>query len=588
MEPLHTLSEMLSHIRESYKNPKALNMQTFEGWKSLSTDEMLTAIKEISLGLLSLGLKKGDRVGILADSSSYWTMVDIAIIIAGGVTVPLFVNLSDENYAHEVSQTELEILFISGPEHLELFTRNPQAKIKSVISFCNDWEYPGIRSIASLQELGKEMDSRNPHLYALLEASGKADDLATIIYSSGTTGLPKGVELTQQSLMALIAVNYFNWDPKADRYLNVLPLAHVFGRLLNYCLVGWGVSVYYTYDIKNLGAVCREIHPTILVVVPRLLEKVYAKMLSNVEHAGFMKRKLGLWAFDLANADDHNIFKILLHPIADTVVYSALREAIGGCIRVVISGGAPLNPHLCNFFNDIGIPIYEGWGLTEASTATVNNLIHRKPGSVGKPIDTISVKTSAEGELLVKGPIVMRGYYKNPEATAKALDNEGWLHTGDKGVVDADGFVFIKGRIKELYKTSTGEYIAPVPIEQELCKAPLIDMALVIGQDRKFASVLLLPDLDVLHSLKKIHHQEILSDEEFLHSEFIQDEMHGLIDKVNSHLNKWEQIRSFRFISQPLTVEAGELTPSMKIRREVVAMKYKLLIDEMYPEEIKI
>lgn len=588
MEPLHTIAGVLQHIRGHYSNPKALNQHTPDGWVSFSTEEFLTTVKYVALGLLSIGLKKGDRVGILADPSPYWTITDLAIIVAGGITVPLFVNLSDENFAFEVEQTELEVLFVCGKDRLELVKRNAKARITTIIDFSSELEYPSVRSYESIREAGRELEKSQPKRYEELEADAQAEELATIIYSSGTTGLPKGVELTQKNVTSLITADYFHWDAEKDRYLNALPLAHVFGRLLNLCLVTWGVSVYYTNDIKNFGALCREIHPSILVVVPRLLEKVYAKMLSNVEHASFMKRLLGLWAFDLANTDENNIFRILLHNLADKVVYSALRDALGGSLRVVISGGAPLNPHLCRFFIDIGIPIYEGWGLTEASTVCVNNTQIRKAGSVGIPIGSTEVKVGPGEELLVRGDVVMRGYYKNPQATAATLDSDGWLHTGDKGFIDEDGAVFIRGRIKEMYKTSTGEYIAPVPIEQELCKAPLIDMALVIGQDRKFASVLIVPDLDILHSLKTIHQHGTSTDEEFLQSEFVQGEMRGLIENINQHLNKWEQIRAFRFVLQPLTVETGELTPSMKIRRQFVADKYRSLIDEMYPEEVNI
>lgn len=587
MEPFHSIPDFLKYIQNSYDNPKALNLHTPDGWISLSTKEMITQIRETALGLVALGMKKGDRVGLLADPSPYWTIVDLAIIVAGGITVPLFVNLSDENYTYEVAQTELEILFICRKERFDLHRRNPQPKVKTVVTMDGGVEGHEVLSYEKLRSLGQEWDARYPSCYSELEASAAGDDVATIIYSSGTTGLPKGVELTQANLTALLSSDYFHWNAETDRYLNALPLAHVFGRILNLYLVAWGVGVYYTDDIKNFGALCKEIHPTVLVVVPRLLEKVYAKMLSNVEHAGFMKRKLGLWAFELANADDNSLFKTLLHPIVDKIVYSALREALGGSLRVVISGGAPLNPHLCHFFRDIGVPIFEGWGLTEASTICVNNLESFKLGSVGVPIGPMEVKTSPEGELLARGGVVMRGYYKNPEATAATL-KDGWLYTGDKGLVDEDGFVFIKGRLKEMYKTSTGEYIAPVPIEQELCKVPLIDMALVIGQGRKFASVLLIPDKDVLHSLKKIHNQEILGDEEFLEGEFVQGEMRTLISSINKHLNKWEQIHAFRFILEPLTVESGELTPSMKLRRDFVAKKYENLIDQMYLEEVKI
>jgi long-chain acyl-CoA synthetase len=390
--------------------------------------------------------------------------------------------------------------------------------------------------------------------------------------------------LTHGNLFGEVHQDPFSFDSASDTYLSILPLAHIFARDMNVILLAWGVSVYYLNDVKSVGQVCRTLHPTILVVVPRILERVYSKMLTVVHEAGFMKRTIGQWAFDLARSEQ-GLFKQLMHPVADKVVYSALREALGGKIRVVITGGAALNPDLNRFFIEIGVPIYEGWGLTEACPLTVNTPSHLKVGTVGRPFDRVELSISDEGEVLVRGPLVMRGYFKSPESTAKAIDRDGWLHTGDKGTIDADGYLTLIGRMKELFKTSTGEYIAPVPLEQALSNAPLIDMAMVVAENRKFASCLLYPDFEVLQSLKSAHRMNHLSDEEFLNSEFVKTEMDKLFDTVNAHLNHWEQLHGYRFIPHHPTIDSGELTPSMKIRRDFVTKKYKYLIDEIYEEK---
>jgi long-chain acyl-CoA synthetase len=282
------------------------------------------------------------------------------------------------------------------------------------------------------------------------------------------------------------------------------------------------------------------------------------------------------------------MYKNVMHRIADKIVYSHLRHELGGSIQAVICGGAPLNPHLNHFFHDIGIPIYEGWGLTEGCPITVNRPGANKIGTVGLPFKNCELKISPEGEVLVRGPLVMRSYYKNSEATSRALDAEGWLHTGDRGSIDAEGYLTLKGRMKEMYKTSTGEWVAPVPIEQMLCKAPLIEMAMVIAEGRKFVACLLFPNIEVLKSLKEAQGLVALTDEQFLNSEYVRREMKQLIEAVNKHLNHWEQIYAYCFISQALSIEEGEITPSLKLRRDVILKKYQHLIDAMYPEEVKV
>lgn len=587
MDRWNNFAELINYVREHYDHARALNYCDKNGtWHPMSTKEVLQEIKYVALGLGSLGVKKGDRVGLMALPSPRWTIADLAIIMAGGVLVPLFPNLSEENFIFEVAQTELKTIFVERDEPIEIFDKHRDL-FTAVIELARNKEGSDL-SYEELLRLGKALDIEKPDLYAQLERDVHDDDLAAIIYTSATTGTPKGVELTHKNMTRHLYNHPFTIKANISRYLSILPLAHIFGHSLNLIGFVWGANIYYFNDIKNIGKVCREIHPSILVVVPRLLEKVYAKMQAAVHEAGFMKRHLGQWAFDLANQEQDSLLKHLVHPIVDKIVYTHLRESLGGNLEIVISGGASLNPHLNHFYQEIGVPIFEGWGMTEGCPITVNNQQNNKIGTVGKPFKELELKTTPEGEVLVRGSVVMKGYYKNPEATAQALDTEGWLHTGDKGTIDGDGFLKLEGRLKELYKTSTGEWVSPVPIEQMICNAPLIEMAMVIAEGRKYVSCLLFPNKEILASLKATHNASHLSDDEFLNSEFVRGEMDKLFEQINKHLNHWEQVHAYCFIPHPPSIQAGEMTPSMKLRREVVMKKYQHLIDALYPEEAKV
>jgi long-chain acyl-CoA synthetase len=580
----NTVADMLRNVEQNFSNPRALNYKREGKWTHIPTESFLEQVKHVALGLVSLGLKRGEKVGVFAHPSSQWVISDLGIMMAGGITVPIFPNISDDNFIFEVKHSEIKKIFIEGQDSWFIYTQHKQM-VETVIRIEDGDDNPGI-SFQELLQLGAKLDKEKPTLYKELQEMIKPDDLATIIYTSGSTGVPKGVMVTQYALMNLVYSDPFGINPVTDRYLNILPLAHVFGRILSLVMVSWGISVYYIDDVSQLSTACREAKPTILVVVPRLLEKAYSKMLASIQQSSYVKRKIAQWAFELAHRKG-GFLKRLLHPIADKLVYSSLRNIFGGNLRIVISGGASLNPHLCHFLIEVGIPVYEGWGLTEAATITVNLPGRRKIGTVGIPLKKLDIKTTPDGEVLATGPILMKGYYKNPEATAKALDKDGWLHTGDKGSIDDEGFLTIIGRLKELYKTSTGEYVVPIPIEQALCKSPLIDMALVVADGRKFASALLFPDFDMLHVLKSVHNSKNLTDEEFLKSDTIKLEMETVLNSVNSHLNHWEQIHDYRFIPHSLSIEKGELTPSMKIKRDVVLKKYNDIIESMYREETK-
>lgn len=584
MKQTFTVGELLLLIEKSYDNPKALSRHTPTGWRSLTTQQMITEVKHLALGLISQGLKKGEMVGILALPTSRWTIADLAIMAAGGVSVPLFANISEENFQFEVRQTEMRKVFVGDPES---WVRLEENRDLFDVAISLDAE-PGMKTAIGYEELlaaGEKYDREHPGFYLQHLKEIRPEDIATIIYTSGSTGVPKGAVHTHHSIFSLLHCPIFNWNSKEDVYLSFLPLAHVFARVLNFIMLAWGISIYYYNDVKTIAVACQEIHPSVMVVVPRLLEKMYGKMNEKVESGSGLKKIIGKAAFTAANAANPTILQRLFRPIYEKLVYSKLRAALGGRLRIVFSGGAALNPALYRFYLNAGFPFYEGWGLTEACPITVNRVEKIKIGTVGCAIPGMNVFTSPDGELVATGEMMMKGYYKNPELTAKAFDEQGRLRTGDKGTIDEEGYVTILGRFKELLKTSTGEMIAPVPIEQALVKAPFVDMAMVVGDNKKFAACLIVPDFEYLKNLKAKFNQTHVSDEDFLKSPQMHSEVDQLLHQVNQKLNRWEKIQAFRFIPKQLTIENGEMTPSMKIKREVVEAHYKKLIDSIYEEE---
>jgi long-chain acyl-CoA synthetase len=584
VKQLFNVRELLKFVKENYQNPHALGSHTDKGWLFYSTEEFIDQVKDIALGLYKQGIRRDDKVAIFATPSARWTIVDFAVMSIGAVTVPIFDNISHENFLHIVNETGLKTLFIGNEERWNLHTEHLKGYFQRIILLDEEKKNADFLSYEELMNQGKELDQEKPTLFNELIDQVNSEDLATIIYTSGSTGIPKGAMHTHRSLISLIHTDLFQWDWHNDSYLSVLPLAHVYARTLNIILVAWGVSIYYFNNLKEISFACRDIHPTIMVVVPRLLEKVYGKMASKIEHAPFLARTIGRWAFKLANKD-YKRKKGFLHKIADHLVYSHLRDAMGGNLRIIISGGAALDPHLYNFLLNIGLPVFEGWGLTEACPVTVNRPGKLKIGTIGLPVGDYIVKASPMSELLIHGSGVMIGYYKNPKATAEALDKDGWLHTGDRGFVDEEGFVTIRGRLKELLKTSTGEAIAPIPIEQELVRSPYIEMAMLVADNKKFVSALLIPDFEGIRLLKAKNNLTGIPDEEFLDHPLLKKEISNHIDQVNKHLSHWEQVREYRFIPHALTIDNGEITPSMKIIREALLHRYKDLIDSIYREE---
>lgn len=583
MEKTRSIAELIRFIEREYHKEIALAEKYPHGWVNISHCEFLCQVKALTLYLNSIGIKKGDRVAILAVSGIRWVIADLAIMACGGITVPLFANISSEHFVFECKQTNVKTLFILGTQAWKMY-ENHRDLFETVIAM--DPPPPEEKGVTYDQaiESGLALFHKNPKLFDEIIDRINENDIATIVYTSSSTGIPKGVVLTHKNILALSFYKALDLI-ETDRFLSFLPLAHIYQRIATFYLLRWNVSLYFFNDPKELISVCKEIKPTVMAFVPRVLEKIYAHMVQKVNEAGFLKRSIGHWAFNIAL--DENFEHHFFLPFADKMVYKKLRDSLGGNLRFVLSGSAHLNPSLNQFFNHIGIPVLEGYGLTEMMVVSVNTLENSKVGTVGTPCPGVEVKISPEGEILVRGDGVMQGYYKDPEATQQALDKAGWLHTGDKGSIDCDEFIKIVGRIQDIVKSSTGEWIALVPLEQELGKAPFVETSLVIAEGRKFVSALIFPNFDVVHSLKKSQNLTHLTDEEYLNSEYIKRELDKLIESINSQHDYWERIHAYRFVLSSPSIETGELTPTLKLRRQLVMEKYKNLIDSMYNNKKK-
>lgn len=575
-----TLPELFKHATTSFSLEKALMYPEGDSWRTYSSEHFRNQVRWLALGMSDMGVKEGDSVGILAPSSPEWIILDLATVSLGAVSVPLFKKISLESLTHEISDSKMKYLFIGNLEELP-HIKATHKHLKEQITFGKS--FPNERFNALIAK-GREMDTKNPELFDSIASKIKEDQLATIIYTSGSTGLPKGVKLTHKNIVSQVHASAQRFQTvQGDRVLSALPLAHIFERMVMYFYISSGLPIYFADDPQMLGVYAKTVSPTIMTVVPRILEKVYMKMREGafektgvagaIARAGFVraeKKKPGTAA------------KGPLGLIFDKLLYKKFRAAMGGKLRIAISGSAKLAPEIASFFVNCNLQVYEGYGLTEASPViAVNYPGHRKIGSVGPLFPGIEVKVSEEGEVLARGPNIMQGYHNRPDATAEVIDEEGWLHTGDLGSYE-DGYLTITGRKKELFKKSTGEYVPPVPLEQELVQMPGIDTAVVVADNRTFVTALIFPEYEKLPTLKSEAGMEDVKDDEFLESDYFHQQIHEYLQEMNKHHHHCEHIADFRIIHSQASIEEGELTPTMKVRRFAIEKKYGDLIEEMY------
>jgi long-chain acyl-CoA synthetase len=590
-----TLVEVYEQVARVHPKPDTLNYKRYGAWHSISAEEMLKRVRSVALGLYSLGIRKGDRVALLSESSVEWVLADQGCIFSGAVTVPIYPTLTPTQAGYILNDCNARVLFVSMRakfEEVETVMRDCDT-IENVVLFEPEGlTRPNCLSLAELEERGRELGSQHPELAADLARASGPEDLATIIYTSGTTGEPKGVMLTHSNMVSNLidSSDHLEFDEK-DSALSVLPLSHIFERQAMNMYLHHGMSVYFGESLEKIGENLREVHPTVFVGVPRIYEKILAKVQERAADKGKLNGALCNWAIGigsqwakLASGRRRIPFWLSLkHKVADLPVYAQWRKAMGGRIRILVSGGAALSNDVGLAFAGASLPIVQGYGLTETSPViTAGRLEDNRIGTAGKPIRNVEVRIAADGEIETRGPHVMRGYWNKPAETKAVFTEDGWFKTGDIGVLDTDGYLTITDRKKELLKTSGGKYIAPQPIEQLIKSSRFVNQAVVIGNGRKFASALIVPEWEQLESYAKLKGLNLSTHEEFCRHPRIIDLFERQIAARTQSLAQFEKIKRVALIDHELTVEGDELTPTLKVKRRVVDEKYRDVIDRIY------
>lgn len=567
-----TYSELFSHIY-NLENNSFLNYLENGTYKSISTQDFKNKIVCLSLALKDIGIKRGDTVAIFAKSSPFWLIFDFAIHQIGAISVPIFANISSKNLNFEIEDSNIKYMFIDSEERID------DVENKNLVFITHNFcvKEDNFYNFDEILVIGKQIcDAKG---FKFHEAS--EDEVFSIIYTSGNTGTPKGVMLSHKNIITqLHDINKLINLDKEEVVLSLLPLAHIFERTVMSYYLSRGVSIYFVDDITNTAPLLKVVRPTIMTAVPRLLEKIYYKIQLNISLKPFVGRFLGTKAFDFAQGE--NLDKdSLLFKIYDKLVYSKFRDIFGSRITKLISGGAPLSKDIAQFFSNIGVNIYQGYGLTEFSPVVCTNYPNNnKIGTCGKAMESVEVKIEKDGELLVKGDSIMLGYLNHEELTNQTIDKDGWLHTGDVASIDSDGYISITSRKKEIFKTSTGEYVAAVKIEQAISKNKYLEFAVVVANNKKYTTALLFVDKEKFLNAQSLNKD--LTIEEYYNKREITRDIEKHIENVNSTLNNWEKIIKFKIITNDISIETGELTPSMKICRGKIEEKYKNEIDSMY------
>ncbi len=574
-------AELYRHLEQTSPKNDFLNDRNGTQWTTLSKELFLKQIRYLTLACFDNNWA-GKQIANAVSPSSYWVMLDYALMLSGAVSVPLFTNISSKNLLYQLLDSNIHTAFIENEAQERLICQSDS----SIEVIYENKNVGGYRTFEDLLSQGEAIDKADPALFNELLGRVKADDLATIVYTSGTSGDPKGVELTHANLISQIhatAENYF-FEKHTDVAFSFLPLAHIFERMVMHFYLSRELTVYFADDVKNVGALLKEVNPTVMTVVPRLLEKVYFKMKTKALDGNFIKKAIVMLAFYRATTKDPYARITLFDKFLDRMVYAKLRPAFGSKMRMMISGGAALSDMLYRFYLNIGMMVYQGYGQTEASPVIASNTPkNNKIGTCGKVFPHVEMKIGPEGELLARGPNVMRGYHHNKEATAEVIDGGGWLYTGDLATIDEEGYVTITGRKKELLKTSTGEFVSSVFIEQELMSNGWFEYVLVVGDSKPYVSALLFIEHEFLGCLAKKRHSTPLK---VLKSGKLKEMTEKYVAQTNKKLNHWEKVREYRVISDVLTIEDGFLTPSMKLAKKQLMEHYSTEIDNMYKDHV--
>jgi long-chain acyl-CoA synthetase len=595
MMAIGTVCDLFYHSVDSFRKAEHLKYKKDGAWRAISSDEFKTAVEELSMGLRSLGVEKGDKVAILSENRPEWAFADLATLCAGAADSPVYATLTPAQVLYILNDSQSKVCFVSNAAQAgKVAEVRSQLKIIRHVIRMDDAPIEGTTSLAELRAKGREALLRDRDAVRRRVAEVRPEDLATLIYTSGTTGDPKGVMLTHSNLVSNVlgAAKIFPELGKDDVCLSFLPLCHSFERTAghNFMLYA-GATIAYAESVEAVPQNLQEVRPTVMSSVPRLYEKMYARVNEKVAADPPARQKIFRWALSVGREifrhkverTEPGLWLKLKLRIADALVFSKIKERTGGRLRMFVSGGAPLAREIAEFFGAAGLLICEGYGLTETSPViTANRPDWIKPGTVGLPLEGIEVKIAADGEILTRGPHVMKGYFNKPEATAEAIDKEGWFHTGDIGVLDKDGFLVITDRKKDILVTSGGKNIAPQPIENRLKTNTFFAEVVMIGNKRNFPAALVVPNFETLEKWAGENGLAAKSREELVSRAEVLAHYQKLLADLLPDLAQFERIKKIALLTREFTLEAGELTPTLKVKRRVVEDKYKGLIDQMY------
>ncbi len=587
---LKRLFDIPYYQKEKYPRQDAITAKENGKWHSYSTDECIQYINKVSFALMASNILPGDKISIIANNRPEWNFIDYGAMQAGVVNVPVYPTISEDDYVYIFNDAETKIVFVSSEELYNKVQniRNRVPSIKEVFTFN---EVAGATHWTQFLKRGENGDATK---LEAIKSSIHEEDISTIIYTSGTSGFPKGVMLSHKNVMAdILGAKHIMPVDQRHRAISFLPLNHSFEKMIVYLYMTFGLAIYYAESIDTLGDNIREVKPHIFTAVPRVVEKVYEKIIAKGMELKRIKRALFFWAVRLGEKWDNQnppggLYMLKLK-IARKLIFSKWLEALGGQTKLIVTGSAPMQQKLLRVFTAAGIRMMEGYGLTETSPAMcVNryNLDENMIGTVGKPLDGVQVKIAEDGEILCKGDIVMMGYYKRPDLTAEAIDKDGWLKTGDIGEFINGEYLKITDRKKELLKTSGGKYVAPQPVENKFKESPLIEQMMVVGDKRKFVTALIVPTMANLKNWCEKKNLKFNSVEEMLQSSQVIKKYQEIVDEMNGHFGHIEQIKKFRLIKDEWTTLGGELTPTLKLKRRILEKKYESVIDSMYGENI--
>jgi len=579
---------------DRFANPRAQMYRIPAGWQSISAQEMLRRVAGLSKALAELGIVSGDRVGLFAPNCPEWHTADFAAQGLGAVNVPIYFNESHDRLVYILNDSGARLVFTAGAAQTKKISecRSRIPALEHVISAAPDTELDD--DILRYESLIASTTDADVAEYRRRAAEIKGENLATIIYTSGTTGEPKGVMLSHSNLSSNCIDSASNHQLlPSDVALEFLPLAHVYERTAAYSYICNGVAIAYLERIEDVPQALLEVHPTLAAAVPRFFEKIYANILEKGRRESGIKRNIFDWSLRIAEQSvPWRAYGKSASPglklrwrLADALVYSKIREGLGGGTQRFSAGGAPLAPELTEFFWSVGVTIHQGYGLTETSpVVTANTPAANKIGTVGRPIPNVQVKIAEDGEILVKGPNVMRGYYHKPEATREVFTSDGWFRTGDIGRLDEDGYLIITDRKKELLKTAAGKFVAPAPIENTLKTSPYITNAIVVGDTRKFVSVLIVPNFANIEAAARKAGHDFATPTQMTGDPWVRDLLSSEIERLTASLAQYEKPKRFALLEQDFTYAGGELTYTMKMKRRVIEQRYQDVIARLYAD----